>query len=95
VVVTPHLLCWPPGHLLHLALHVLPVLLAITIPPVSVATELPNTVTDPDVAERINQLHAKVAIPADSFARAVVYTMSQAEDVDANEILFRVTRQAY
>jgi NADP-dependent 3-hydroxy acid dehydrogenase YdfG len=65
------------------------------ISPGAVATELPNTVTDPAVAERINQLYAEVAIPADSFARAVAYAMSQPEDVDVNEILFRPTRQAY
>jgi NADP-dependent 3-hydroxy acid dehydrogenase YdfG len=65
------------------------------ISPGAVATELPNTVTDPDTAERINKLYEEVAIPADSFARAVVYAMSEPEDVDVNEILFRPTRQAY
>jgi NADP-dependent 3-hydroxy acid dehydrogenase YdfG len=65
------------------------------ISPGAVATELPNTVTDPDAAERVNKLYAEVAIPADSFARAVVYAMSEPEDVDVNEILFRPTRQAY
>ena len=34
-----------------------------------------------------------IAIPADSFARAVAFAMSQPEDVDINEILFRPTRQ--
>jgi NADP-dependent 3-hydroxy acid dehydrogenase YdfG len=33
------------------------------------------------------------AIPADSFARAVVFAISQPENVDINEILFRPTRQ--
>jgi NADP-dependent 3-hydroxy acid dehydrogenase YdfG len=65
------------------------------ISPGAVATELPNTITDTDVAERVNQLYEDVAIPADSFARAVVFAMSQPEDVDINEILFRPTRQAY
>jgi NADP-dependent 3-hydroxy acid dehydrogenase YdfG len=36
-----------------------------------------------------------MAIPADSFARAVVFAMSQPEDVDVNEILFRPTRQEF
>ena len=35
------------------------------------------------------------AIPADSFARAVAYAMSQPDDVDINEILFRPTRQEF
>jgi NADP-dependent 3-hydroxy acid dehydrogenase YdfG len=61
----------------------------------AVATELPNTVTDPDVAPRIQKLYEDVAIPADSFARAVVFAMSQPDDVAINEILFRPTKQEY
>ena len=63
------------------------------ISPGAVATELPNTITDPDTAARINKFYAETAIPADSFARAVVFAMSQPEEVDVNEILFRPTRQ--
>jgi NADP-dependent 3-hydroxy acid dehydrogenase YdfG len=44
---------------------------------------------------RIQQLYQEIAIPADSFARAVVFAMSQPEEVDVNEILFRPTRQEY
>jgi NADP-dependent 3-hydroxy acid dehydrogenase YdfG len=65
------------------------------ISPGAVATELPNTVTDPDVAARVQKLYQEVAIPADSFARCVVFAMSQPEDVDINEILFRPTKQEY
>jgi len=35
------------------------------------------------------------AIPADAFARTVAFAVSQPEDVDINEILFRPTKQAY
>jgi len=63
------------------------------ISPGAVATELPNTVTDPQAAERIRKFYAEVAIPAESFARAVAFAMSQPEEVDVNEILFRPTRQ--
>jgi len=35
----------------------------------------------------------EIAIPADAFARAVVYALSQPDDVDINEILFRPTAQ--
>jgi NADP-dependent 3-hydroxy acid dehydrogenase YdfG len=65
------------------------------ISPGAVATELPNAVTDPDVAPRIQKLYREIAIPADSFARAVMFAMSQPVDVDINEILFRPTRQEY
>lgn len=63
------------------------------ISPGAVATELPDSVTDPDAAERIRKFYAGSAIPADSFARAVAFAISQPEDVDVNEILFRPTRQ--
>jgi NADP-dependent 3-hydroxy acid dehydrogenase YdfG len=63
------------------------------ISPGAVATELPNTVTDPQAAERIRKFYAEVAIPAESFARAVAFAMSQPEEIDVNEILFRPTRQ--
>ena len=64
------------------------------ISPGAVATELPDTITDPTVAERMRQSYAK-AIPADSFARAVAFAISQPEEVDVNEILFRPTAQEY
>jgi NADP-dependent 3-hydroxy acid dehydrogenase YdfG len=64
------------------------------ISPGAVATELPNSVTDPDVLERIRNVYA-IAVPADSFARAVAFAMSQPEDVDVNEILYRPTRQEF
>lgn len=63
------------------------------ISPGAVATELPDSVTEPDIAERMQKFYRDVAIPADSFARAVAFAMSQPEDVDVNEILFRPTRQ--
>jgi NADP-dependent 3-hydroxy acid dehydrogenase YdfG len=63
------------------------------ISPSAVATELPNSISDPDIAENIHKFYEEIAIPADSFARAVAFAMSQPEDVDVNEILFRPTRQ--
>jgi NADP-dependent 3-hydroxy acid dehydrogenase YdfG len=63
------------------------------ISPGAVATELPNSVSDPDAAGRIREFYAAAAIPADSFARTVAFAMSQPDEVDINEILFRPTRQ--
>jgi NADP-dependent 3-hydroxy acid dehydrogenase YdfG len=37
--------------------------------------------------------YAAYAIPAASFARMVAFAMSQPDDVDVNEILFRPTAQ--
>ena len=63
------------------------------ISPGAVATELPNSITEPDVAAGISKFYKETAIPADSFARAVAFAMSQPDDVDINEILFRPTSQ--
>jgi len=65
------------------------------ISPGAVDTELPDTITDPDVAVAMRKFYDDMAIPADSFARAVVFAMSQPEDVDVNEILFRPTKQEF
>jgi NADP-dependent 3-hydroxy acid dehydrogenase YdfG len=64
------------------------------ISPGAVATELPNSVSEPDIAERVRKVYEN-AIPADSFARAVAYAISEPADVDVNEIVFRPTRQEY
>ena len=64
------------------------------ISPGAVESELPDSVTEPDIAENIRKVY-ELAIPADSFARAVVFAMSQPDDVDINEILFRPTRQEF
>ena len=65
------------------------------ISPGAVATELPNSVTDPDASERIRGFYEQVAVPADLFARVVAFAMSQPEDVDINEILYRPTKQEF
>jgi NADP-dependent 3-hydroxy acid dehydrogenase YdfG len=64
------------------------------ISPGAVATELPASVTEPDFAQGIAQFYEQVAIPAESFARCVLFAISQPDDVDINEILFRPTAQA-
>ena len=62
------------------------------ISPGAIATELPNSVTEPDIADNVRKIY-EIAIPADSFARAVAFAMSQPDEIDVNEILFRPTRQ--
>jgi NADP-dependent 3-hydroxy acid dehydrogenase YdfG len=63
------------------------------ISPGAVATELPDSVTDVDTAQRIRAFYDACAIPADSFARVVAFAISQPDDVDINEILYRPTAQ--
>jgi NADP-dependent 3-hydroxy acid dehydrogenase YdfG len=63
------------------------------ISPGAVATELPQSITEPDIAQGIEQFYKNYALPPSSFARVVAFAISQPEDVDINEILFRPTRQ--
>ena len=64
------------------------------ISPGALATELAESVTEPDIAENVRGA-MEIALPADSFANMVLFAMSQPEDVDVNEILFRPTRQEH
>jgi NADP-dependent 3-hydroxy acid dehydrogenase YdfG len=65
------------------------------ISPGAVESELPDSVTEPDIAKVVKDSHAALAIPAVSFARVVAFAMSQPDEVDVNEILFRPTAQEY
>jgi NADP-dependent 3-hydroxy acid dehydrogenase YdfG len=60
--------------------------------PGAIATELPNSITEPDIAANVRKLY-EAAIPADSFARAVAFAINQPDEVDINEIVFRPTSQ--
>lgn len=62
--------------------------------PGMVATELLESITEPDIAETMRQRYAG-AVPAEAFARMVAFAISQPDDVDINEILFRPTSQEY
>lgn len=64
------------------------------ISPGAVDTELPASVTEPDMAAVVKRVYES-AIPATSFARAVAYAMEQPPDVDINEIVFRPTAQEF
>lgn len=63
------------------------------ISPGAVQSELPQSITQADVATGIKDFYESTAIPADSFARMVAFAISQPEDVDISEILFRPTAQ--
>jgi NADP-dependent 3-hydroxy acid dehydrogenase YdfG len=64
------------------------------ISPGAVATELTDSITESDVQAYMKKVY-ETAIPAESFARAVAYAISQPDDVDINEILFRPTSQEF
>src|ERR1700712_2614689 len=64
------------------------------ISPGMVATELLESITEPDIADAMHKRY-EGAVSAESFARTVAFAISQPEDVDINEILFRPTSQEY
>ncbi len=63
------------------------------VSPGAVDTELPASVKAPGVSEGVAGFYQNMAIPASSFARCVLFAISQPEDMDVNEILFRPTAQ--
>jgi NADP-dependent 3-hydroxy acid dehydrogenase YdfG len=65
------------------------------ISPGAVASELPDSITDPEIGPATAKFYKEMAISADSFASMVMFAMRQPEDVDVNEILFRPTKQEY
>jgi NADP-dependent 3-hydroxy acid dehydrogenase YdfG len=63
------------------------------ISPGALNTELIDRITEPDIREGVRKMTDEMALPAETFARIVVFAMNQPEEVDVNEILFRPTRQ--
>ncbi len=61
--------------------------------PGAVKTELLEHITDADVRQANEDYVGAVGISPDSFARVVAFAISQPEDVDVNEIIFRPTSQ--
>jgi NADP-dependent 3-hydroxy acid dehydrogenase YdfG len=63
------------------------------ISPGALDTELVDRITGSDIRENVRKLTDEMALPAETFARMISFVLSQPEDVDVNEILFRPTRQ--
>ncbi len=63
------------------------------ISPGAVLTELADHISEPDIAEAVRKRYEEYGIPANSFGTMVAFAISQPEDVDVNEILFRPTSQ--
>ena len=65
------------------------------ISPGMVASELIESVTEPDIADRLRKAYEGTAIAAKSFAWMVAFAIQQPDFLDVNEILFRPTSQEY
>jgi NADP-dependent 3-hydroxy acid dehydrogenase YdfG len=63
------------------------------ISPGAVKTELLDHISEADVQRANREYVGEVGVPADSFARVVAFAISQPEELDINEILFRPTSQ--
>lgn len=63
------------------------------ISPGAVTTELLDHISEADIQTANQDYVGKVGIPAESFARMVAFAVSQPDDVDVNEIVFRPTAQ--
>ena len=61
--------------------------------PGAVKTELLDHITEADVQKANQDYVGRVGVPADSFARVVAFVISQPEELDINEIVFRPTSQ--
>ena len=65
------------------------------VSPGAIDTELPNSIVESDVSATVHRFYETMAIPAESFARTVAFAISQPDDVDVNEIVFRPTKQEF
>lgn len=63
------------------------------ISPGAVQSELTQSITEPGIAKSMQEFYDAYAVPTETFARMVAFAISQPDDVDVNEILFRPTAQ--
>jgi NADP-dependent 3-hydroxy acid dehydrogenase YdfG len=63
------------------------------ISPGAIASELQYGSSDPSSAQFVKEIYEKIAIPADSVARAVLYAIEQPADVEIDEVVLRPTAQ--
>lgn len=63
-----------------------------TISPGVVATELGSDITD-ELSKGLLKEFRKAALPSEAIARAVLYAVSQPDDVDVNEVVVRPIRE--
>jgi NADP-dependent 3-hydroxy acid dehydrogenase YdfG len=64
------------------------------ISPGAVATELPESSSEEGTRKNLREFY-KMAIPADSLARAIAYAIEQPADVEINEVVIRPTKQDF
>ncbi|SEN88601.1 NADP-dependent 3-hydroxy acid dehydrogenase YdfG [Loktanella fryxellensis] len=63
------------------------------VSPGAVKTELLDHISEKDMQKANQDYVGEVGVPAETFARLVEYVISQPDDLDINEVLFRPTAQ--
>ena len=63
------------------------------VAPGATESELPNTISNPELKKMAVEMFRKDLIPAEAIAKAVAFAISQPDDVDVNEIVVRPTAQ--
>lgn len=63
------------------------------ISPGAVDTELTDHITEPELGDNVRDFVSQIAIPASTMADMVSFAISQPDNVDVNEVLFRPTAQ--
>jgi NADP-dependent 3-hydroxy acid dehydrogenase YdfG len=64
------------------------------ISPGAVATELPEGSSEEETRRNLREFY-KMAIPADSIARAIAYAIDQPAEVEVDEVVIRPTAQDF
>lgn len=64
-----------------------------TISPGAVDTELTQHISEPGLGDTVRDVVKKIGVPASTMSDMVAFAISQPENVDVNEILFRPTVQ--
>lgn len=63
------------------------------VAPGATESELPNTISDPELKKLAIQKFRTELLPAEAIAKAVAYAIAQPSDVDVNEMVVRPTAQ--
>lgn len=72
-----------------------PLVRVTVIAPGATASELPDSISDPDLRRLAIEEYRRDLLPADAIACAVAFAIAQPADVDVNELVVRPTAQAY
>lgn len=65
------------------------------IAPGATESELPNTISDPEIKKAAIEQFRIDLLPTEAIARAIAYALEQPADVDVNEIVVRPSAQKY